>query len=362
MITDAIGIDAYHRAKHVSHSKLKTLASKGPRGYFMAHVQGSWREDDKDSYLVGRALEDAVQRPRYFAEHYVQKPAGMNFGSKEGKVWRAVTTGTANELDQECAALARILRDAWLGPDYYANHYAAKPEGMSFANKEGKAWKAEQGAKTILSSDEADSIARLIELLPGQPQVHREVLDADDMLTVQTLVETLDQCPIAKGLIAAAEPQLSIMHDRIEAYPELPGMQARPDWLCLNGCAESGWRPFTLDLKSTLTLPELSSGRSILKYGYHSQAANVETLLKLDGVDVADMRHFLLGAEKTFPHRWRVIELPRRLVSVGDAWCKRQLSELNGYYARGEWPLVPCELVEADVPRWLDDAESEEAA
>ena len=352
-------ISEYHRSKRVSHSKLKTLASKGPRGYFMAHEQGSWREDDKDAYLVGRALEDALQRPTFFAEHYITKPAGMNLNSTEGKLWRAFVTGSIALLDVSYTLMVNAVRLCMTDVVAYQAQHVVKPAGMSFGSKEGKAWKAEQGDRVILDADDWASVMRLASVLGArESSAPQEVLDADDMLTVQTLLETLEQSPIAQGLIAAATPQLSIVHDSVEAYPHLPGMQARPDWLCLEGCPESDFCPFTLDLKSTLTLPELSSGRSVIKYGYHSQAANVEQLLRYEGVDVSGMRHFLLGAEKSFPHRWRVIELPRQLVFAGDAWCKRQLSELNGCYARGEWPLVPTELVMADVPAWLEESEA----
>lgn len=282
MIVDDIDISDYHRSPRVSAHKLKTLQSKGPRGYYMAHVQGSWREADKDAYVVGRALEDRLQRPTFF--------------------------------------------DA---------HYAHKPEGMNFSTKEGKAWKAERLAEK------------------------KEILDADDVATIATLVETLDQSPKAQALIAAAQAQLSIVHKETP-WASLPGLQARPDWLCLKGCAESEWRPFSLDLKSTLTLPELSSGRSILKYGYHRQAACVELCLQLEGVDVSGFRHLLLAAEKAFPHRWRVVELPPRLVAYGMRWVVERLAELEGYYERGEWPLVESEFVTADVPSWLDESEAAE--
>lgn len=281
MITYDIAIEDYHRSKRVSHSKLKTLSSKGPRGYYVAHEQSAWREDDKESYLVGRALEDAIQRPLYFRTHYAAKPAGMTFTTKEGKAWRD----------------------------------AQRSQGL-------------------------------------------EILDADEVHTVATLVETLEQSVVARALIDGASAQASIIHDRVEAWPHLPGLQARPDWLSLDGCAASDWRPYTLDLKSTLTLPDLSSGRSVVKFGYHSQAASVEQCLRLEGIDCTTIRHFLLGAEKSFPHRWRVVELPPRLVAVGGAWCTRLLNRLNECYATGEFPLVESEIVMADIPSWLDESEA----
>src|SRR5688572_6340621 len=154
MIISDLDIDAYHRSKRVSHSKLKTLASKGPRGYFMAHEQGSWREPDKDAYLVGRALEDALQRPQFFTTHYATKPEGMTFAGKEGKVWRAFATAAIAELDGECAALAKATSILMAEPEAYWAQYAVKPAGMSFAKKEGKEWRDAQGARTILDAED----------------------------------------------------------------------------------------------------------------------------------------------------------------------------------------------------------------
>jgi len=45
-----------------------------------------------------------------------------------------------------------------LEPEKFYEEYTVKPEGMSFVNKEGKAWKAENENKTILTASEWEKL------------------------------------------------------------------------------------------------------------------------------------------------------------------------------------------------------------
>lgn len=225
----------------------------------------------------------------------------------------------------------RAAEDALQRPDDYRSKYIAKPDGMSFSTREGKVWRTERQAEGLT------------------------ILDTDDARAIEALAQTLDECPTARALMQAGAQQPSILHDQVARWPAVPGVQARPDWLCLEGCPASEWRPFVLDMKTTSTLAQLATGRSIIKYSYHRQAAMVRLCLELEGVDTTGLRFLLLGAEKAFPHRWRVIEIPVELVDDGHHWCVRQLEKLNEHYELGEWPLVETEIVTADVPAWLVD-------
>lgn len=276
MITHDLSIEAYHQSKRVSTSKLKTLAGKGARAYYIAHEQSAWTEADTQAYLAGRAIEDALQRPAEFRAKYIARPQGMKFTTTEGKAWRAA---------QEALGL--------------------------------------------------------------------EILDSQDGRASVALLETLEHCPTSQALMAAAEQQPTIVHEQVERWGALPGLQSRPDWMCADGCAESEWLPFTLDLKTTATLDMLSNWRTITRFGYHKQAAMMRLCLELEGVDVSCWRHLLLGAEKSFPYRWRVFELPLALVLDGYRWCVEQLDVLADHYATGEWPLVASEIVTVDVPPWV---------
>lgn len=282
MISLDMPIADYLASRRVSHHKLRTLANRGPRGYYVMHEQHAHSDEDTRAFLTGRAFEDALQRPAEYTARYV-----------------------------------------------------LKPEGMSFATKPGKEWRAEQIAKGLA------------------------IVESEDARAIESLLGTLESCPIAQALMRAADVQVTIHGDDWGAREwGVPGLQARPDWLCVEGCAESDWRPYALDLKTTSTLGQLASGRSVMRYGYHRQAAMVRLALEHDGMDLSGFRYLLLGAEKAFPFRWRVIELPAVMIEAGEQWCTEYLSQLGDHYRTGEWPLVPSEITVADVPAWLDETEA----
>lgn len=283
MITVELTIEDYLASKRVSHHKLRTLATKGARAYKIAHEQKAHTEEDTKHYLAGRAIEDCLQRPSDFTTKYV-----------------------------------------------------VKPDGMSFATKEGKAWKAEQ-------------------LASG-----KEILDGGDAKACQQLIETLQVCDTARALIAGATQQVTVLHDAIPGFPALPGVQSRPDWLSLNGCAASEWRPYSLDLKSTRSLALLSNYKQVMRHGYHRQAAITRICLELEGIDTSGFQWLLLAAEKAFPYRWGVRAMPPALVEDGYRWCMRHMHALERYYATDEWPLVESEVLMIEAPEWLEPVDEEE--
>lgn len=292
MISRDLPIADYLGSKRISNHKLKTLAQKGARGFYIAHEQKRWAEDDTQAYLAGRAIEDALQRPAEFRAKYIAKPPTS---TKEG----------------------------------------------NFSTKEGKAWRDEQKAKGLV------------------------ILESSDARASEALIQTLEQCPISQALISASQEQVTLMHEEVPSRIGLPGLQSRPDWLNFDGCGASEWRPYSLDLKTTIALSQLSNWKTIMRFGYHRQAAMTRLCLELEGIDASAFRWLLLGAEKSFPYRWRVIEMPTALVEDGYRWCLRWLDVLEGYYSTGEWPLVESEIVMVNVPSWIepsDDVEEESEA
>lgn len=279
-----IKIDAYHRSPHISSSKLRDFSSRGPRFFHAKHVsRTSADEPDSDAFAFGRVLEDLVQ---------------------------------GRGLDR--------------------NAYAVKPDGMSFANKEGKAWRAAQ---------QADGKAIIV---------------ADDMQRMESMREALADNETALEMIRVCKAQPTIRCD----FPPTPGLQARPDWLSLEGCLSSGYAPLVLDLKSTRSLAKIATGRGVIEYGYHVQAAIVRKLLESSGV--LDARFFLLACEKALPFRCQVVEVTSEWLDAGWRWCERQLGKLAGHFERNEWPRVERELVALPPPPpWIDSdvsSEDEESA
>lgn len=283
-ISYAIGIDEYHSSEYVSTSKLRDFASRGARFYHAKHVsRTSAEEPDSDALVFGRVLEDLVQ--------------GRGFDGAE---------------------------------------YVVKPEGMTFATKEGKAWRAAQQA------------------------AGKSIVSADDMQRMSSMREALADNETALDMIRACKAQPTLTAE----YAGTPGIQARPDWLSADGCLASGYAPFSLDLKSTRSLAKLANGRGVIEYGYHCQAGLVRRLLEANGV--RGSRCFLMACEKAIPFRCQVIEVTPEWLDAGWRWCERQLSKLAKHYQANEWPRVSQELVQLPPPpAWIDEdvnVEEESAA
>lgn len=71
------------------------------------------------------------------------------------------------------AAHCRILT-----PELFSQVYAIKPEGMSFASKEGKAWRDEQGGREILTWDESVQVREVHKAFCGKLAVFDALHDA----------------------------------------------------------------------------------------------------------------------------------------------------------------------------------------
>jgi hypothetical protein len=278
-----IPLEDYHSSRLVTHSKITDFARGGPRYFAARYLQRSQpREPSSAAQLVGQALEDRIQLPKRYAELYV-----------------------------------------------------AKPDGMTFATKEGKAWRAETQA------------------------AGKVVLDGDDMNMIEELVTAIFENDAARELVQNASIQPTISAE----FAGLPGIQSRPDWFSPTGCALTGFRPYCLDLKSTLTLAKLTSGRAIVEYGYHKQFGLCAETLRRNGAEDAPV--YLLAAEKVRPHRAQIVQLDDSWLEAGWEWCERQLTKLATHYQSGEWPRVESEMVLSVAPSWIrerDNDTDEEAA
>ncbi len=64
----------------------------------------------------------------------------------------------ANPRHTDALAFGTAVHCCVLTPDLYVSAYAHKPDGMSFATKDGKAWRETQAGKTILTHDQTEAI------------------------------------------------------------------------------------------------------------------------------------------------------------------------------------------------------------
>ena len=142
-------------------------------------------------------------------------------------------------------------------------NYAVKPDGMSFATKEGKAWRTNQGAKTIVTQKESDMIGGIL--------------------------MSIRRHPAAARLIKEGRAEMSLFATDAAGTRR----KGRTDWLPNN-------TPAIIDLKTCEDARHEKFERSVLEYRYHVQAAYYLDLCKLIG---EDRRAFILMAvEKSPPY------------------------------------------------------------
>lgn len=205
--------------------------------------------------------------------------------------------------------------------------YAVQPADMKLNTKAGKAWKTEQEGKAILKGDEFASMTRML--------------------------ESVRENESAMALLDQARVQVSLRTD----VDGLPGLQTRPDWMSDDVAPEAGFRPYIVDLKTTVDLGRMLRGSDIVKYRYHGQAAIARQVCRSHGVDPA---FFLLVAEKPAPHRAVLMELTAGFIDAGDRWVREQTAGIRDCYARNVWPRFDAEVVTVDKPGWLVVEDEEE--
>ena len=95
------------------------------------------------------------------------------------KFWHQSYLNPAREEQNDTPAMAfgRAVHMLLLeGPECFKAHYVIRPEGLNFSTKEGKAWRDAQTAE-ILTADDAIKIAQMVAAITEHPQARRAFMD-----------------------------------------------------------------------------------------------------------------------------------------------------------------------------------------
>lgn len=148
--------------------------------------------------------------------------------------------------------------------------------------------------------------------------------------------------PLAAVLFADGLPELSGWW---RDEPTDTGLRFRPDWL-----TEFDGRPVCVDLKTTVNADPAEFGRSVVKFGYHQQAAWYLAGLAAHAIDEA--RFLFVCVEKAAPHLVSVIELDAEALTEG-AYLNRQAIDLYAECtATGIWPAYGTGIHTIGLPAW----------
>jgi len=225
------------------------------------------------------------------------KTSLMNY-KKYGPKWMGLYLQDQIRTERPDGALQGQALDCYLteGAEAFAKQWAIKPEGISLATKEGKAWKLENEGKEILS--------------------HKDNLilcDAIDAVRSCCMWKEIEKC-LAQHTVRRDQPALGI------------GLQARPDWMNPAG-------GLLFDLKKTRSLEDF--GKQALALGYHMQSSLASWCLSDDGAQID--HSYLIAVEWERGARCRVLEIPQDYLVAGHQEMVSLAQEVADRVRRNDW-------------------------
>lgn len=183
---------------------------------------------------------------------------------------------------------------AMLEPHLFAALCSIKPDGMSFATREGKAWREEQGTRHIVPAADAVHLHRMHQRMP------EEVRDLFDACLKEITVRT-----------------------------DFDGhqVQARPDlW--------DRKRHRFYDLKSTLDVDKVESTIFALRYDVQLQFYR-RVIERETGIPISECA--LIFVEKRSPYRWRIVHLDLDYQTLADMAIDDALAQIAARKKSGCW-------------------------
>lgn len=210
------------------------------------------------------------------------------------------------------------------GGDAFAERVLVEPQGHDGRTTAGKQWKAAANASGKIT------------------------ISHDDYLSMLTMAERARTSPHMQ-LMEAAGQQATL---RGHAYGLR--IQGRPDWLCLEGHERTGFRPFSIDLKTTKDLGDLKTREGVVSLGYHTQSAITRALLRqylAERGEDPETEHYLFVVEKCYPHRNALLRLNPEVLDYGDLYLEKYGAQLAACIAADNWPVSLPEVIEIGLPR-----------
>lgn len=226
--------------------------------------------------------------------------------------YKARRDGLVENEQTPAMRLGSLVHRAVLEPDTMAGAFVVKPEGMNFATKEGKAWRAEQTAP-IITQEEADQIHGMVRSVWAQPMAKRILHNAKT-----------EQC------LFAQDSHGTIRKARLDA---LVGGSVIPD------------------LKTSASADPQEFERSLGKFRYHVQAAYYIDLCKLVGIDKSDF--VFIVVEKEAPYACAVYSLSQDAIDLGRLEYQRDLALVRECTEKNQWPGFTDEITVIGLPAWM---------
>lgn len=192
--------------------------------------------------------------------------------------------------------------------------YICKPEGMSFATKEGKAWREANASKEILSFDDWQTVQGVRKAVARNSFLSTHLSKGD----VEQSYYWTDE---ATGLLC----------------------KCRPDFF-------DGEHVF--DIKTTTDASPLGFQRSIGKFGYHFQSAHyLDGLSQITGKTLTNFIHVCIETKP--PYAVACYVLDDASLERAREVLDRGMLALKTCMNTNEWPGYPTEIQAMNLPSWL---------
>jgi len=222
---------------------------------------------------------------------------------------------SSTAMDEGSAVHTRIGE-----PHLFSRDFVAKPKGMSFVTKEGKAWKAENKNKTIITAEFAEDLKAIEE----------EFLNS----------------AAAKYYEAEGDVEKSFFWD-IAGNDR--GGKCRPDWISKD-------RKTIVDLKTTVSAERKSFQRSVMNYGYHISAAWYMWGVEL-ATGIKPEEFIWVAIEKKAPFGIGVYKADPELLEYGSQLCEEALIKINEWERTNVYPDYTDGVELMGLPYWLKKKE-----
>lgn len=215
----------------------------------------------------------------------------------------------------------RLFHASILEPDTVAEDFAVTPEGIDRRTTAGKLeWtKFVESSKgrTIVTSADMEMVRAMSMSISANESSRDLVFDA-----------------IATGRVEEAHKWL----DRTWGVER----KAKMDAVLNDGTV--------IDFKTTTDASPRAFERSILSFGYHTQAAFYADAMDASG---QSMRRFVIVAvEKTPPYAVGVYELTRESISIGRERVSEWITKYLDCLTNGSWPSYTPSIQMLGIPKW----------
>jgi hypothetical protein len=318
---------------HIGSSGFKLL-ERSPAHYWAANIDPERERSEPSRVMVmGTAWHTGIFEPHDFEGLYAAKP------------------------DISAAStVAKLLDEALVDMDAFAQKYVGIPEGISRTSKEGKALLADLAAAGKTGVDES-KLAEVLDLAP--PLVGKTLLGADDLHAVRAMVKAARAHPITKIIMDQLEGLAEASVFWVDAETGAP-CRVRPDY-AVPPCTMFP-NGLIVDGKSNDDSGPEGFARNCWNSQMYYQAAFYSDGMQRLWKTKEPPAFMWLSQERDPPYATAYYAASADLVAYGRKKYRRLLRVFADCLSTGKWPGYPTTVQSLELPTWAAKIVQDEVA